>query len=97
MRLAALGVQDDRGAGQRPSYNEAMEVRLTPDEEARLAAIAEVVGSNPEQLIKDAALNLLEEDRRFREAVRAGIAQADQGEFIEQAEINARIDRMFSS
>ena len=74
-----------------------MEVRLTPDEEARLAVIAAVEGTDPEQLVKDAALNLLDEDRRFREAVRAGIAQADRGEFIEQAEINARIDRMFPS
>jgi predicted transcriptional regulator len=74
-----------------------MEVRLTPDEEARLAAIAEVVGSNPEQLVKDAALSLLDEDRRFREAVRAGIEQADRGEFIEEAEMDARVNRMFSS
>jgi predicted transcriptional regulator len=74
-----------------------MEVHLSPDEEARLAAIAEVVGSNPEQLIKDAALSLLDEDRRFREAVRAGIAQADRGEFIEEAEMDARVDRMFRS
>ncbi|HVT97995.1 MAG TPA: hypothetical protein VHE33_10850, partial [Acidobacteriaceae bacterium] len=85
------------GGGAGSSYNGAMEVRLTPDEEARLAAIAAVVGTDPEQLIKDAALNLLDEDQRFREAVRAGIAQADRGEFIEQAEINARIDRMFPS
>ncbi len=74
-----------------------MEVRLSPEEEARLAAIAEVVGTNAEQLIKDAALNLLDEDRRFREAVRAGIAQADRGEFIEESEMDARVNRMFSS
>jgi hypothetical protein len=57
-----------------------MEVRLTPDEEARLAAIAAVLGSDPEQLIKDAALSLLDEDRRFREA-----------------EMDARVERMFQS
>jgi predicted transcriptional regulator len=83
--------------GPKPSYTEAMEVRLSPDEEARLAAIAKVVGSNPEQLVKDAALSLLDEDRRFREAVRAGIAQADRGEFVEEAEMDARVDRMFRS
>jgi predicted transcriptional regulator len=74
-----------------------MEVRLTPDEEARLAAIAAVLGSDPEQLIKDAALSLLDEDRRFREAVRTGIAQADRGELIEEAEMDARVERMFQS
>ncbi len=74
-----------------------MEVRLTPDEEARLAAIAAVAGSNPEQLIKDAAFRLLEDDLRFREAVRNGIAQANGGELIEEKEMDARLDRMFPS
>ncbi len=72
-----------------------MEVRLSPDEEARLAAIAAVVGRDPEQLVKDAALSLLDEDRQFREAVWAGIAQANRGELIEEAEMDARVDRMF--
>jgi predicted transcriptional regulator len=74
-----------------------MELRLTPDEEARLAAIAAVVGSNPEQLIKDAAFSLLEEDNRFREAVRIGIAQADGGELMDEAAMDARVDRLFPS
>ena len=74
-----------------------MELRLTPDEEARLAAIAAVVGSNPEQLIKDAAFSLLEEDNRFREAVRIGIAQADGGELMDEATMDARVDRLFPS
>lgn len=71
-----------------------MEVRLCPDEEARLAAIAEVVGSNPEQLIKDAALHLLDEDRRFLEAAQVGIDLANRGELIDEAEMDARVDRM---
>jgi hypothetical protein len=74
-----------------------MELRLTPDEEARLAAIAAVVGSNPEQLVKDAAFSLLEEDNRFREAVRIGIAQADGGELMDEAAMDARVDRLFPS
>lgn len=71
-----------------------MEVRLTPDEEARLAAIAEVVGSNPEQLIKDAALRLLDEDRRFLEAVQVGIDQANRGQLIDEEGMDARVERM---
>ncbi len=74
-----------------------MEVRLTPDEEARLAEIAAIVGSNPEQLIKDAAFSLLEEDRRFRDAVKTGLAQANRGELIGEAEMDVRIERMFPS
>jgi len=71
-----------------------MEVRLTPDEEARLAALAAVVGREPQQLIKDAALGVLEEDRQFREAVRAGIALAGRGELIDEAEMDARVERI---
>jgi hypothetical protein len=45
--------------------------------------------------VKDAALPLLE-DIRFRAALRAGIAQADRGEFIE-GEMNARLEQMLRS
>ncbi len=48
-------------------------------------------------LVKDAVLRLLEQDARFRAAVREGIAQADRGEFIEEEEMDARIERMLNS
>jgi len=44
--------------------------------------------------VKDAALRLLEQDARFRAAVREGIAQADREEFIEEEEMDAHIERM---
>ena len=47
--------------------------------------------------MKDAALRLLEEDAHFLAAVREGIAQADRGEFIEEEEMEARIERMLNS
>jgi predicted transcriptional regulator len=68
----------------------AMEVHFTPEQEARLSQIAARSGTDPECLVKDAALRLLEEDARFREAVREGIAQADRGEFLEEAEMDVR-------
>jgi predicted transcriptional regulator len=72
-----------------------MEVRFTPEEEARLAKIATQEGVHPEELVKDAALRLLEEDSRFRARVRKGIEQADRGELIEEEEMDARVKRMF--
>jgi predicted transcriptional regulator len=39
----------------------------------------------------------LEQDRKFRAAVQKGIGQADRGEFIEEEEMDARIDRMLNS
>jgi len=72
-----------------------MEVHFTPDQEARLSKIATREGIDPEELVKDAALRLLEDDVHFRTAVREGIAQADRGEFIEEEEMDARVRRMF--
>jgi hypothetical protein len=54
-----------------------MEVHFTAEQEAQLAQIATKEGTDAERLVKDAALRLLEEDARFRSAVREGIAQAD--------------------
>jgi predicted transcriptional regulator len=74
-----------------------MEIYLTPEQEARLAEIAVQAGTNAERLVRDAAVRLLEEDARFRAAVREGLAQADRGEFIEEEEMNARLEWMLRS
>jgi predicted transcriptional regulator len=71
-----------------------MEVHFRPDREAGLAEIANNAGTDAEKLLKEAALRLLQEDARFRAAVREGIAQADRGEFIEEEEMNARLEQM---
>jgi predicted transcriptional regulator len=71
-----------------------MEVHFTPDEEAKLAQIATKAGTDAACLVKQAALRLLEEEARFRAAVREGIAQADLGEFIDEAEMDVRLEQM---
>lgn len=71
-----------------------MEVRFTPEEEAKLARIATQEGVDPAELVKDAALRLLDDDARFRAGVKKGIEQADRGEFIEEEEMDARVKRM---
>ena len=71
-----------------------MEVHFTPEQEARLDRFARIFGTPAEELVKDAALRLLEEDAHFRTAVREGAAQADRGEFIEEDEMNARFEQM---
>ena len=74
-----------------------MEVRFTPEQEEQLSKIAAHEGIHTEELVRDAALRLLEDDARFRAAVRRGIEQADRGQFIEEEEMDARVKRMFSS
>ena len=60
-----------------------MEVHFSPEQEAQLSQIALHNGTAAEQLVKDAALRLVEETVRFRAAVREGIAQADRGELVD--------------
>jgi predicted transcriptional regulator len=74
-----------------------MEVPFTPEQEAKLAQIAQSAGRGAEELVKDAALRLLEEDARFRAAVCEGLAQADRAEFIEEHEMDARLEQMLNS
>ena len=71
-----------------------MEVHFTPEQEQRLATIATREGVDPQELVKDAALRLLEEDARFRAGVRKGVEQADRGDFIEEGDMDARVKRM---
>lgn len=74
-----------------------MEVDFTPEQEAQLAQLAAHNGTEPQELVKDAAMRLLHETARFQAAVREGLAQADRGEFIEEDEMNARIEALLQS
>jgi predicted transcriptional regulator len=74
-----------------------MEVHFTPEQETQLSQMATRAGTDVEGLIREAALRLLQEESRFRAAVREGIAQADCGEFIEEEEMDARLEQMLRS
>jgi predicted transcriptional regulator len=74
-----------------------MELHFTPEQESLLERIASQEGTDAERLVKNAALRLLEEDARIRAAVREGVAQADRGDFIEEQEMDARLEQMLRS
>lgn len=74
-----------------------MEIHFTSEEEGRLSQIARKEGTEPERLVKDAALRLLADDERFRAAVQEGIAQADRGQLIDEQEMDARLEKMLRS
>jgi predicted transcriptional regulator len=71
-----------------------MEVHFTPEQEAQLLEIARHAGTDTERVAKEAALRLLQEDEHFRASVRKGLEQANRGQFVEEREMEARIDRM---
>ena len=75
-----------------------MEVHFTQEQEEQLAQIAHHDGkAGAVELLRDAALRLLEEEERFRAAVLEGKACADRGEFIEEEEMDARFEQMLRS
>ena len=66
-----------------------MDVHFTPEQEAKLNQPATTVGTDARDLVQEAALRLIEENGRFRTAVRA--------EFIEEAEMDARLEKLLRS
>jgi predicted transcriptional regulator len=74
-----------------------VDVHFTPEQQAQLTQIATKAGANPERLVADVDVRYLDEEARFLEAVEKGIAAAERGEFIEEEEMDARLERMFRS
>jgi predicted transcriptional regulator len=74
-----------------------MEVHFRPQPESQLSEIASQAGRDPEHLVKNAALLLLQRDARYRAGVRKGLEQAERGDFVEKRGIEARIDGMLQS
>jgi predicted transcriptional regulator len=74
-----------------------MEVRFSPEKEARLQDFATRTGRDASQLVVEAVDRLLEYDARFIEAVEVGRAAARRGELLDHDEVVARIEGMFQS
>lgn len=75
----------------------AMEVQFTPEQEARILQIVNYNGTRAEQLVKEAALRLVEEDEHFRADISEAIEQADRGQLIDHEEVKGRIAKSLQS
>lgn len=74
-----------------------MEVYLNPEKEARLSQIATQKGMNPVELAQQVLSSYLDDDARFIEAVNAGLAAADCGDFVEHEEVWANVEKILRS
>jgi predicted transcriptional regulator len=74
-----------------------MDVRLTPEQEARLAELAARDGRSPEDLVQEAISRYFEDDAQFIEAVKKGLASLDRGDYVTHEEVGKRIERLFQS
>jgi predicted transcriptional regulator len=72
-----------------------MEVRFSPDQEARLQFVASRTGKDTAELVQEAVDRMLEYDARFIEAVEEGRAGARRGDLLEHDEVVERIEQMF--
>ena len=72
-----------------------MNVHFTPEQEAQLAQLATKTGTTPERVVTNLVGRYLDEEARFLAAVEKGIAAAERGEFIEEEEMDARLEAMF--
>ena len=72
-----------------------MKVHLSPEQQAQLAQMAINAGTNPERLATNVVARYLDEGARFLAAVEKGLSAAERGEFIEEEEMDARVEAMF--
>jgi predicted transcriptional regulator len=74
-----------------------VEVHLTPEQHAKLAHIAAQAGTAPGGILTTLITNYLDAESRFLAAVDRGLAAAERGEFLEEDEMDARLDAMFKA
>lgn len=71
-----------------------MEVHFTPEQQAQIATKA---GTVPERLVTNVVARYLGEEARFLAAVEKGMAAAENGESVEEKEMDGRLEAMFKA
>jgi len=74
-----------------------MEVSLPQSQEAQLNELAVTTGRPAEDLVREAVARLLDQNEWIRRQIQVGIDQIARGEFIEEEEMDARVERMLRS
>jgi predicted transcriptional regulator len=73
-----------------------MEVRLSPEVQAKLYRMATQQGRDAESLIHEAVERLVGYDEWFIREVEKGLAQIQRGELLEHDEAGARVEKLLS-
>lgn len=74
-----------------------IEVHLSQHQEAQLNELANITGRGTDDLVQEAVARLLAYNEWFQSEVQVGIDQIERGEFIEEEEMDARVERMLRS
>jgi len=70
-----------------------MEVRFTPEQEAKLAQSAAQQGRNPAELVQQVLARYFDEESRFIDAVRRGEDALQRGEYLTHDQVGRRLER----
>jgi predicted transcriptional regulator len=70
-----------------------MEVQLPRHQEAQLNELAARTGRGTDELMQEAVAQLLARNEHFKQRVQVGIDQIARGEFIEEEDMDARVER----
>lgn len=71
----------------------AVEISLSPEQKARIEALAARTGRNSADLVQEAVERLLDHDVWFIEQVERGLEQAARGELIDHDQVLDRIEK----
>lgn len=72
----------------------AMEVRISPELEQKLARLAQQQGRDAESLVQEAVERLVGYDEWFVDEVKKGLAETDRGESLSDEEVTSRIEKI---
>ena len=72
-----------------------MEVRFTPDLEAKLSRMAAEQGRETQALVVEAVERIINYDEWFAREVEKGLAAAERGEFSDHEDVRKLIDRRY--
>lgn len=73
-----------------------MEIRLSPELQAKLDRIAAQQGRDTESLVHEAVERLIGYDEWFIREVEKGLAQIERGEVLEHEDVGARLEKLIT-
>ena len=82
--------------GRSTSYTDAMEVKLSPELQAKLDSIAAQQGRDSASLVHEAVERLIGYDEWFIRQVEEGLVQIERGEVIPHDEVAARMEKLIA-
>ena len=74
-----------------------MEVQLLRNQEVQLNELSAKTGRGTDDLVQEAVAQLLAQNEWFKQQVQIGIDQISRGEGIDEAEMDARVEKMLQS